>query len=80
MLLGTTESDMSGIDLESLSEDERQLVVQFVTILRRARKDSAARADLLRHWEAIRNAPDVVTPEQAEALAAEAVAYVRAHA
>jgi hypothetical protein len=68
------------VSVEDLSEDDRELVVQFVGFLRRTRRDPDARADLLRHWEAIRNAPDVLTPEEADALAAEAVAYVRAHA
>jgi hypothetical protein len=71
---------MAGIDLEGLSEDERQLVAQFVAILRRTRTAPDARAELIRHWEAIRSAPDVITPDEADALAAEAVAYVRANA
>ena len=70
---------MAGIDVDGLTEDERRLVAQFVSILRRARKDPEARTDLLRHWEAIRNAPDPMTPDEADALAAEAVAYVRRH-
>ncbi len=68
------------IDVEGLSDDDRQLVKQFIGLLRRTHKEPDARADLLRHWEAIRNAPDVITPDEADALAAEAVAYVRAHA
>ena len=41
--------------------------------------DPDARAKLLRHWEAIRNAPDVIAPDEADALAAQAVAHVRAN-
>jgi hypothetical protein len=68
---------MARIDIEGLSEDERQLVAQFISILRRTRKDPGARADLLRHWDAIRNAPKTLASNEADALAAEAIAYVR---
>jgi hypothetical protein len=71
---------MSRIDTEDLSEDECRLVAHFVAFVRRTRTEPDARAELLKHWEAIRTAPDVITPEEAEALAAEAVAYVRANA
>jgi hypothetical protein len=68
------------IDVEGLSEEDCRLVAQFVGYLRRTPRDPDVRAFLIRHWEVIRNAPDVLTPDEADALAAEAVAYVRAHA
>ncbi len=36
-----------------------------------------ARAELLIHWGAIRNAPDVMTPDEADSLAAKTVELVR---
>jgi len=72
-------SAMAAIDLEELSDQERQLVVQFVALLRRARQDQDLRTELLARWEGIRAAPHPMTPRDADALAAEAIAYVRSH-
>jgi hypothetical protein len=65
------------LDLSELSDEDREALVRVFEALRRARRDKVARKSFADFWDKVRATRSPMAEEEADALAAEAVAFAR---
>jgi hypothetical protein len=65
------------LDVSDLTEEERETLVRMVEALRRARKGEVPAKGFAQFWDKLRAARSPMSEEEADALAAEAVAHAR---
>jgi hypothetical protein len=68
---------MQSVNLEGLTEDERELLAQFADLLRASRGKREAQTEFGRLLDKLASLPNTMTEQEAEALALEAVAFAR---
>lgn len=67
----------SALDISDLSEADRAAVIEMVEGIRRVRRGESPPKRFAQFWDKFRAARSPMSEEEADALAAEAVAYAR---
>ena len=70
---------MRNVNLEGLSDDQLDLVERFADLLRHAQDQAAVRGNLRQLLAKRRSTVPEISDDEADRLAADAVAYARAH-